>query len=318
MAFATLMRVAEASEGHPGHKTMIWIGRGFPALDYANVPVDAIDKVNSIVQQCVNMLRDARITLYSVDPAGVMINPGEYGPAAAFNDPFGGNYQFSILAKATGGRALYGRNDVDAEIGTTVRDGENFYTLAYRPTDSSRNPEKFRRIKVTLSEPGLTATTREGYYLQTPPGRVNQEQPSRRLAFDLLTADSSTMVYDAVPMRLTASPTQPDTFSIAVDPRALVWTYARDGHPRQTEVVLLVSTFDRKGKELSRNAKIIRADAPADVPQAGRLERGLTLVYAVPKTKKAVRARFVVRVSATGRMGTADTPLNDSPQAAAR
>jgi hypothetical protein len=72
------------------------------------------------------------LTLYTIDPVGLAVDPGVYGSAAAFNDPFGGNYQFNGLSKATGGRALYGRNDVDAEIGTAIQDGSNFYTLTYR------------------------------------------------------------------------------------------------------------------------------------------------------------------------------------------
>jgi VWFA-related protein len=309
MAFATLMRVAEASEGHPGHKNMIWIGRGFPALDYTSVPIDSLNRVNSIVQQCVNMLRDARITLYTVDPAGLMIRPDEYGPFAALDDPFGGNYQFSLLAKATGGRALYGRNDVDAEIGTTIRDGQEFYTLAYRPTDDSHDPEKFRKIQVTLDRPGLTATTREGYYVQTPPGLVNHDMPSRRLAFDLISADTSRMVYDAVPLSLTEQPGTPNAFNIHVDPKALVWTTAHDGTPRGTQVILLASLFDRKDNELFRDVKIIHVNATGEVPSTGRLERSLELAYTLPKNKKAVRARFIVRVSATGRLGSVDVPL---------
>jgi VWFA-related protein len=310
MAFATLMRVAEASEGHPGHKNMIWIGRGFPALDYTNVPIDSLNRVNSIVQQCVNMLRDARITLYTVDPAGLMIRPDEYGPFAALDDPFGGNFQFSLLAKATGGRALYGRNDVDAEIGATIRDGQEFYTLAYRPTDDSGNPAKFRKIQVMLDRPDLTATTREGYYVQTPPGLVNHDKPSNRLAFDLISAGTSRMVYDAVPLSLTAQPGTPNAFNIHVDPKALVWTLPYNGEPRGTQVILMVSLFDRKDNELFRDVKVIHVNATGDVPATGRLDRSLVLAYTLPQNKKAVRARFVVRVSATGRIGSVDAPLS--------
>jgi VWFA-related protein len=320
-AFATLMRVAEATEGHPGHKNMIWIGRGFPALDYSTVSIDALNKVNSVVQQCVNMLRDARVTLYTIDPAGVMAREDQYGPAAALEDPFGGNYQFSLLAKATGGRALYGRNDVDAEIGSTILDGRYFYTLAYRPTDDSRNPQKFRRIVVTLDRPGLTATTREGYYEQTPPRLVDGEQPSSRVAFDLITAGDSRMAYDAVPLSLTAQPGVPDAFDVHVDPAALVWSYAHDGKPRSTQLILMVATFDRKDNELFRDARVIRVNASPGVKPTGRLERSLVLAYALPDNKKAVRARFVVRVSATGRLGAVDSPLpaeTDKTQASVR
>lgn len=255
------------------------------------------------------MLRDARLTLYTIDPAGLMVNPGEYGAAAAFDDPFGGNYQFSRLAKATSGRTLYGRNDVDTEIGTAVRDGESFYTLTYRPSTGSQNPQKFRKIKVTLDQPGLTVLTRQGYYLRGGPGRVDPQNPSRRLIADLISADSSTMVYDGVPITLQPAANDPDSYTIHVDAKGLAWSYATDTEPRHAELILLVATFDRKGKELKRVAKTIRASAPMTVAPAGRLERSLDLAYKIDHDPKAVRARFVVRVTASDRIGTADAVL---------
>jgi VWFA-related protein len=313
-AFLTLRRVAEAVVGHPGHKNMIWIGRGFPARPFG-VSLDTDTRVENAVQECVNELRDARVTLYTIDPAGLQVNPGEYGPAAAFDDPFGGNYEFNRLAKATGGRTLYGRNDVDAEIGTAIRDGSSFYTLTYRPQVPPTNLNKFYRIKVTVDRPGLTVITREGYYLQFRPGRVDPVNPSRRLLVDLFSADSSTMAYDGVPMTLEASPTDPYSFTVHVDGRGLAWTYATDTEPRHAEVILLVSTFDKKDKEVKRDAKVIKVSAPASVPPTGRLLRNLDVNYKLDHNPKAVRARFVVRVTASGRIGTADAVLG--PQTAA-
>jgi VWFA-related protein len=307
-AFLTLRRVAEAVVGHPGHKNMIWIGRGFPAI-FHNASVDTDRRVYNAVQNCVNELRDARVTLYTIDPAGLQVNPGDYGAAAAFNDPFGGNYEFNRLAQATGGRTLYGRNDVDAEIGTAIRDGSSFYTLTYRPQTVPTDRDKFYKIKVTVDRPGLTVTTRKGYYLQGGPGRVDPTNPSRRLVSDLLSADTSTMVYDGLPIELKPSPTDPDVFTVHVDGRGLAWTYATETEPRHTEVVLMVSTFDKKDKELKRDAKIIKASAPPTVAPTGRLLRDLNLEYKVDHNPKAVRARFVVRVTASGRIGTADAVL---------
>ncbi|RXH58825.1 VWA domain-containing protein [Granulicella sibirica] len=309
IAFGTLMRVAEAVIGHPGHKNMIWIGRGFPPLNFANQPIDTENRVNSIVQQCVNMLRDARVTLYTIDPAGVMVDPGIYGAAAAFNDPFGGNYQFNKLATATGGKALYGRNDVDAEIGTSIRDGSSFYTLTYRPSNTTMDPRKFRRIKIVLDRPGLTATTREGYYLQGGPAPVNPQKPSRRLAFDLVSAGDSTMVYDSVPFTVQPVPNEPDTYFVTVDAKGLVWTYATEGKPRHANLVAMTATFDKKGKELKRDAKTYEVTAPPNVAPTGRIELGTRLKVKIDHDPKAIRARFVVRVSQTGRMGTADLIL---------
>jgi len=306
-AFLTLRRVAEAVVGHPGHKNMIWIGRGFPALNIA-ARLDTENRVHNAVQECVNVLRDARVTLYTIDPAGLQVNTSDYGSAAAFDDPFGGNYQFNRLALATGGRTLYGRNDVDAEIGTAIRDGSSFYTLTYRP-ETPTSDRRFYKITVTVDRPGLTVTTRQGYYLQMGPGRVDPVKPSNRLITDLLSADASTMVYDGVPIKLEPSPTDPDTFIVHVDARGLAWTYATDTEPRHTEVVFVVSTFDKKGKELNRVSKIIRVSAPSDVPPTGRLERPINISHKLDHDPKAVRARVVVRVTASGRIGTADIAL---------
>ncbi len=307
-AFLTLRRVAEAVVGHPGHKNMIWIGRGFPARP-VSVALDTDTRVQNAVQECVNELRDARVTLYTIDPAGLQVNPAEYGAAAAFNDPFGGNYEFNRLAKATGGRTLYGRNDVDAQIGTAIRDGSSFYTLTYRPQVPPTNLNKFYRIKVTVDRPGLTVITRQGYYLQYGPGRVDPVKPSRKLLSDLALADSSTMAYDGVRMTLQASPTDPYSFTVHVDGAGLAWTYATDTEPRHTEVVLMVSSFDKKDKEVTRDAKVIKVSAPTSVEPTGRLLRNLDLTYKIDHNPKAVRARFVVRVTASGRIGTADAML---------
>ncbi len=318
-AFGTLERVAEAVIGHPGHKNMIWIGRGFPAFSLVNAPVDTATRVDNAVQQCVNELRDARVTLYTVDPAGLTVRPGgDYGPAAEFDDPFGGNYQFNKLAKATGGRAFYGRNDVDTEIGTGIRDGASFYSLTYRPDNANVDPKKFRRIKITLDRPDLTATTREGYYVQRGPARVDPANPSRRLAFELLSADTSNMAYDGVPLTLTPDPANPDSFTIHVDGRGLVWAPATDTEPRHADMVVVASTFDKKNKELKRISKLVKAAASADVAPTGPLKRDVNLKFALEHDPKAVRARFVVRVSATGRIGTADATLNQTAAAASK
>ena len=303
------MRVAEATVGHQGHKNMIWIGRGFPSLNLTNVAIDTQTRLNTIVQDTVNMLRDARVTLYSIDPAGVMMDPGVYGNDAAFNDPMGGNYQFSALARATGGKALYGRNDVDAEIGTSVADGSSFYTLTYRPTDTSMDPQKFRKIKVTVDRPGVTATTREGYYLARGVSRVNPQNPSRRLAFDLAAAGTSTMVYDGLPVSVKAAADKPGEYIVHIDSKGVAWTYATETTPRFSEVIITVTTFDKKGKQLKEEGKVMKAGAPKDAPGSGPIDVALNLPWTLAPDAKAVRARFVVRMSRTGRIGTADVVL---------
>jgi VWFA-related protein len=307
-AFITLRRVAQAVMGHPGHKNMIWLGRGFPPSRYMTWSLDTENRIHNAVQDCVNVLRDARVTLYTIDPAGVMIDPGAYG-GDPLVDPFGGNYEFNRMAKATGGRTLYGRNDVDAEVQTAIQDGANFYTLTYRPTNNTHDPQKFRRIKVTVDRPDLKVITREGYYLEYGPGRVNPENPSRRLLVDLAAADYSNMVYDGVSVTARQVATDPETFMVNVDGRGLVWSPTTESQPRQTEVILDISTFDKKGKELKREGKLLKFAAPPSVPPTGRILRNLNIPCKIDHNPKVVHVRFTVRVSATGRIGTADFML---------
>jgi VWFA-related protein len=310
-AFGTLERVAEATVGHPGHKNMIWIGRGFPSINMANVPVDSKNRVESYVQQCVNMLRDARVTLYAIDPAGLVVDPvAKYGNETAFLDPFGGNYDFSKLARATGGKSIYGLNDVDAEIGTSARDGASFYTLTYRPTTGSMDPQKYRKIAVTVDRPGLTASTRLGYYVAMGPGRVNPTNPSRQLMFDLNSAATSTMAYDAVPLTVIPDPKDPDSFMVRIESKGLVWTFATDTEPRHADFVFVTTTFDKNGKILKETAKVAKVPAPGTVPPRGRIEIPISVPVKLDHNPKAVRVRFVVRISQTGREGTADATLH--------
>ncbi|HEY1743185.1 MAG TPA: VWA domain-containing protein [Granulicella sp.] len=306
-ALYSLRRVAEASIGHSGHKNMIWLGRGFPTLDYTRISVDNQSHVRSSVQQTVNELRDARVTLYTIDPAGLMVDPGVYGNGARLFAPFGGDPDFQALARATGGRNLYGRNDVDAEIGTSIRDGSSLYTLTYIPTDSTWDPNKFRRIKVTLDRPGLSFITREGYYPDRRAARPNTDgKVGNRLASELMNAGSSNMAYDAVAFTVETSPTDINTLKFHVEPHGIAWYFPNGDQPRHTSLIVMSTTFDRKGKELKNDAKILKFNAPAGASATAHLDIPLSFEIKFDPVPKAVRTRLVVRVEATGRMGTAD------------
>src|ERR1700744_4159346 len=65
------------------------------------------------------------------------------------------------------------------------------------------------------------------------------------------TQDSDLMVHDPVPVAIVHSEDDPVAFTVHVDGRALGWTPATDTEPRHTEVVLQVTTFDKKNKQLN-------------------------------------------------------------------
>ena len=179
-AFAWLMEVAEATAGHHGHKNVIWIGRGFPNLVdpisadggirgiTTTLTPDQRSAVNSAFAICTNTLRDARITLYAVDPVGVSNAPLDINLHDSENGTlFGGQPEFDSIARLTGGKALHGRNDVEQLIKESAEEGANFYSLSYIPTSSSDTRKEFRKIRVVMNDSKLDATTREGYLSET-------------------------------------------------------------------------------------------------------------------------------------------------------
>jgi len=121
--------------------------------------------------------------------------------------------------------------------------------------------------------------------------------------------DRGTMIHDAVPVAIVPSDDNPVAFTVHVDGRALGWTPATDTEPRHTEVVLQVTTFDKKNKALNRDAEVVRASAPMSVAPTGTLIRNIDIAYKLDINPRAVRARFVVRVMSTGKVGTAETVL---------
>jgi len=318
-AFASLRQVAQATAGHRGHKNMIWIGRGFPSIQMQNMLDVDRDALETAIASCTNMLRDARITLYTVDPAGISAAPTETDiNGGTMDDPFGGEVDFNALATATGGRTFFNRNDVDNLIGKSVRDGSEFYTLAYKPTTRSDDPAKFRKIRVVMKDPHLIATTREGYYVQpasaSAPAKVTTASSAtpttgtgeNDLAVDLNSAADSTMIYDGLPLTLTRDTTNPNQFTIHIAASGLDWTAGGASTPK-VQLALIVSSFDRKGKLLSRNARML------DVPAKSSEPHSLDLQTRIDTASPAARVRFVVRDASSGKVGAGISTILTNP-----
>jgi VWFA-related protein len=313
-AFGSLIGVAEATAGHPGHKNMIWIGRGFPPVNMAQLVPSMQDAFTEQLATCTRLLRDSRVTLYTIDPAGIRTElPARDSADMYVDDPFGGQVDFDTMAVATGGKALHGRNDVDRMIDESVRDGETFYTLAYRPTSSSDDPKAFRKIKVVMKDPGLRASTREGYFVAAAPVaplRDANGKYSQRLIFDLNVASGSMLVYDGVPLTLTRDASSGDRFTVHLHAGDLPLEVDSSQKP-SAELTVLVESFDRKGRMLEHNATAMTVRMAGPPPSSGPDVRAVNIPVSVGTKQPAARVRVVVRANATGKVGAENFFLVD-------
>ena len=255
----SLMGVAGATAGHEGHKNIVWIGRGFPVIQWDHLPLATAEQFKQAIATCTNRLRDARVTLYSVNPTGM--TPGapvtHADPDALENgagsyeiqDPFGGQVDFDAMARATGGMALHGRNDVDHLIADGVSYGKSFYTIAYKPTAPRNDPGGFRSIQIVMTDRSLTATAPEGYFggvATAAPAMDAQGKVPPEVARDLAVAADGLTVYDGVPLTIERVRDKPDDFRVSFPASAVAWML--DGAQEKGDITLLVSSYDKKGQ----------------------------------------------------------------------
>ena len=315
-AFASLLEVAKATQGHPGHKNFVWIGRGFPTLQWQNLQPDLTDELKTAVSKCVDLLSEARVTLYVIDPAGVHGPSGtsDENGVVTLDDPFDEDVSFDSLARATGGESMHGRNDVDHLIGDAVDNGETFYTLAYKPVSpTDEDPTKFRNIKVTLNDPSLTATSREGYYPRTdqaaaPAFADAQGKLTENTLFDLASASTGLMVFDGIP--LTMSRQGPSMNEVEVSfPASAVGLTLSDGKLRG-DITLIALSFDRTGKVLSKDGRVVAlhlAELQSGTPENRSIHIATPLNTQLP----IARVRIVIRSNSNGKIGADNLFLTD-------
>jgi VWFA-related protein len=159
----------------PGRKMVLWVGPGWPLLTNIQDTVTASqqqDILHSVVRVSTD-LRQARITLYSIDTlgtAGVGTNAARYyetyaKPLTKPSDAYRADLSLQVLATQTGGRVLFGNDLIQTSLNNCVADLNAFYTLLIDGATSPQ-PDTFHSLDVKLSPPNLKVRTRNGYYAQ--------------------------------------------------------------------------------------------------------------------------------------------------------
>ena len=310
-AHLALRRVAEATSSHHGPKTMIWLGRGFPSARSGHHSTNVQAGADTVTSHTLDELRDARVTLYTIDPAGILVNPEEAYPTSGWNYwPFGGDPRFEAIAVATGGRAFANRNDVDVAIGSSIRDGSSVYTLTYIPPDLDKDPKKLRHIQVVVNRPDVHFITRTAYFPESRPGHLNKDgSVSNRLGLSVMSAAESNMQYDGVRFTATISPTDPSTIHIHVDNRGIgYWIPNDESKPRHTRIIMVATTLDKAGKEVNRQGENYNFSM-VDTSRTSPFNIPLDWDFKLDNISKATHLRIVLRVEVNGHMGTVDLPL---------
>src|SRR6201996_5687307 len=157
---------------------------------------------NQQIKDAIDLLALSRVAIYPVSAQGVAVQkagdandhfgmeqhaqaaPGEAPPSAAIQRTGGHDYSYgalsnesrhedsahaatfaamNALASGTGGVMLPTSNDLSRMLVRAVRDGSQYYTLSYTPTNT-KTDGSFRRIEVKLRSGNYQLAYRQGYY----------------------------------------------------------------------------------------------------------------------------------------------------------
>jgi VWFA-related protein len=168
----------------PGTKMVIWISPGWPLLASTGTEMYSKGKEQlfSTLVTVSTALRQARITLYSIDPQGA--TGGGFGRPQTRDEAFGRfsyesylkgvssakemmppNLSLQVLVTRSGGRVLTTGNDIPSQIDDCVSDTKAFYVLSFESI-SSEKPNDYHNLELKVDKPGLIVHTSAGYYTQ--------------------------------------------------------------------------------------------------------------------------------------------------------
>jgi VWFA-related protein len=173
LSIKALYELAAREGTKPGRKLILWVSPGWPLLSGPGVQLGSKQQqqIFSTVVQLSTQLRQARVTLYALDPLGADESVFRSSYYESFvkgltkpQDALLGNMGLQVFAAHTGGLVL-NSNDLTALLQRSTEDTTAYYEITYDPPPAEHRDE-YHAIDVRVTKPGLTARTLQGYYSQ--------------------------------------------------------------------------------------------------------------------------------------------------------
>ena len=169
---AALEDVARHLRGLPGRKKLVWVSGGFP-IGASEVASRFGDEFGAETAHAVRALNNANIAVYAIDPRGVVAS--ESSLMAAGHPQLGAGVGLgktglnapniagmNLFASGTGGRAIYGTNDLAGAIKTVMEDDEVVYTIGFYPSEQKMDGS-YHSLSVKVARGGVEVHHRQGY-----------------------------------------------------------------------------------------------------------------------------------------------------------
>jgi len=166
---AALEDIARHLRGLPGRKKLVWVSGGFPIGDL-ELNARFHDEFGAETAHAVRALNNANIAVYAIDPRGVVASaglmaaghPAQGGGLGAVGLNAPNIAGMNLFASGTGGRAIYGTNDLAGAMKTVIEDDEVVYTIGFYPSEQKMDGS-YHSLSVKVARGGLEVHHRQGY-----------------------------------------------------------------------------------------------------------------------------------------------------------
>jgi VWFA-related protein len=310
-----LRRLGRALSGYAGRKSLVWVSAAFPKLMVSAVDGTIKSDYASDMRRTANLLTDAQIAVYPVDPRGLMetsmadivlsgrpANPGvDLTLRAAFTS--NAHDAMTTLAEQTGGRAFFNTNDVDNAVAESMDDGAVYYTLAYYPSDSNWNGA-FRSIEVKVQRSGLEVRSRKGYYATDPEKTARSTASIERREF-LSTLEPGNPSATAIPFSARVSVTAQGSTEVDFNVDSHAIRFSRQGDDFESATIeFVVRAYDARARTVGGDSKTIEMKLNAQSFE--KLMRSSSLAYGMKLKLPAGKylLKLGVRDAGANRSGT--------------
>ncbi len=306
----------------PGRKNVYWLSGGFP-LQGQPFNTQGIGLPNThgqvipILATADKELESARVAIFPIDARGVAPPDYEGMTSADTSGPAGGSVLTGVamknqlsaaqmsgmlqIAKATGGVATF-NNDIAKTLKNEFDRSESYYTISYTPANTDWNGG-YRRIQLSLEEPGNQLIYREGYYAKEPQSRPTPTKEEFRQALGHGAPAATDVLFSA---KVNKSPDGANVEYI-IDPRTIQYQADSSGKLVAATDCAIVE-YDGKGNPIATSLVRLTSTVSPDRRAALNVD-GIRAKQTIALKPGAASVVLGVRDQSTGRFGNLEVAL---------
>jgi len=174
LSLKTLNYLTSQVTSMPGRKLFIWLSPGWNLQTNGQWDGASKSDQQALYDNAASVstaLRNARVTVYSIDPSGpereMTFGPTYEAFFKGLDVPKRADYGYlllQVLATQSGGQVLYAANNLSSLINKSLAETKAYYVLTFNPP-SAAHPNEYHPVEVQIDKPSVKARTRTVYYI---------------------------------------------------------------------------------------------------------------------------------------------------------